>query len=163
MLAKQKARRIRHAQSRLPARNSAPACNTRSHTRTMAEVAIRSRTNTRSRKRMSQLTCATPAKHNKTKRSENAAAVEQRRNSRHLKQTTQKLSNLEIEVHQVMEVMDEQTGQLLNYKQLMLVPKYNKNWSTSSANEFRRLANGVGGRMNNPTNTIRFIRRKDIP
>ena len=62
-----------------------------------------------------------------------------------------------------MGVMDEQTGQLLNYKQLMPDPKYNKNWSTSSANEFGRLANGFGSRINNPTNTIKFIRKKGIP
>ena len=42
-------------------------------------------------------------------------------------------------------------------------PKYKKNWSTFSANEFGRLANGVRGRIKNSTNTIRFIRRKDIP
>ena len=62
-----------------------------------------------------------------------------------------------------MAIMDEHKGWLLNYKQLMRDPKYKKNYSTSSANEFGRLANGVGGRINNPTNTIRFIRRKDIP
>ena len=62
-----------------------------------------------------------------------------------------------------MAVMDEQTGRLLDYKHLMKDPKYKKNWSTSSANEFGRLDNGVGGRIKNPTNTIRLIRRKDIP
>ena len=62
-----------------------------------------------------------------------------------------------------MAVMDEQTGRLLNYKQLMRYPKYKKIWSTLSANEFGRLANGVGGRIKNPTNTIKFIRKKDIP
>ena len=112
---------------------------------------------------MSQLTRATPDKRNKKTRPENAAAVEQRRNSRHLRQTTQKINNLEIELHQAMAVLDEQTGQLLNYNQLMQDPKYKKNWSTSSANEFGRLANGVEGCIKNPTNTIRFIRRKDIP
>ena len=62
-----------------------------------------------------------------------------------------------------MAVMDEQTVRLLNYKHLMRDPKYKKNWSTSSANEFGRLSNGVGGRIKNPTNTIKFIRKKDIP
>ena len=123
MLAKNKARRRRHAQTRSTVRKSAPACNTKSHTRKMAEAASRSIPNTISSKRMSQLTRVTPANHNKTPRPENAAAVEQRRNSRHLKQTTQKLINLEIEVHQAMAVMDEQTGRLLNYKQLMRDPK----------------------------------------
>ena len=68
---------------------------------------------------MSQFTRTTPAKRNKTTRPENAAAVEQRRNSRQLKHTTQKINDLEIELHQAMVVMDEQTGRLLNYKQLM--------------------------------------------
>ena len=62
-----------------------------------------------------------------------------------------------------MAVMDEHTGRLLNYKQLMREPKYKKNCSTSSANEFGPLANGVGGRIKNPTNTIKFIKKKDIP
>ena len=62
-----------------------------------------------------------------------------------------------------MAVMDEQTGRLLNYNKLMRDPKYKKNCSTSSENEFGRLTNGVGGRIKNPTNTIKFIIRKDIP
>ena len=163
MLAKNKACRRRHAQSRPTVINSAPISNTRSHTRTMTDAVSGSRPNTRSIKRIYQLTRATPAKRNKMTQPENAAAAEQSRDSRHLKQTTQKLNNLEIELHQAMAVMDEQTGQLLNYNQLMRDPKYKKNWRTSSANEFGRLANGVGGSTKNPTNTIRFIRRKDTP
>ena len=41
-------------------------------------------------------------------------------------------------------------------------PRYKKNWSTSSENEFGRLANGVGSRIKKPTNTIKFIKNKDI-
>ena len=163
MLAKHKARIRRHAQTRSTVSDNAPTHNTQSQTEIMTEAASRGRPNTRSSKHMSQLTRATPDKRNKTTRSENAAEVEQCRNRRHLKQTTQKLSNLEIEVHQEMSVMDEQTGRLLNYKQLMRDPKYKKNWSTPSANEFGCLANGVGGILKNPTNTINFIRRKYIP
>ena len=62
-----------------------------------------------------------------------------------------------------MAVMDEETGQLLNYRQLLRSAKYKKQWSISSANEFGWLANGVGNRIKNPTNTIQFIRKKDIP
>ena len=54
----------------------------------------------------------------------NAEAVEERRKRKHLRQTKQKTNNLEIEVHQAMAVMDEQTGRLLNYKQLIRDPKY---------------------------------------
>ena len=62
-----------------------------------------------------------------------------------------------------MAIMDKETGQLLNYRQLLRSAKYKKQWSISSANEFGWLANGVGNRIKNPTNTIQFIRKKDIP
>ena len=51
-------------------------------------------------------------------------------------------------------VMDKQSGRILNYRQLLCNPSYRGEWSLSSANEFGRLANGVGGRIKNPTNTI---------
>ena len=73
------------------------------------------------------------------------------------------MNRLENEVHEAMAVMDAETGKLLNYKQLMQNPKYRKNWGISSANEFGRLANGVGGRTKNPTNTIKFIRKDKVP
>ncbi len=56
-----------------------------------------------------------------------------------------------------MAVMDADTGKLLNYRQLMRSMKYREAWSLSSANKFGRLANGIGGRIKNPTNTIEFI------
>ena len=61
-----------------------------------------------------------------------------------------------------MAVMDEETGRLINYKQLMRDPKYKKHWSTFSKNEFGHLYNGVGGRIKKPTNTIKLIRKKDV-
>ena len=61
-----------------------------------------------------------------------------------------------------MAVMDAETGKLLNYRQLMRDPKYKKQWSVSSANEFGRLANGVGGRIKG-TNTIKFVAKNDVP
>ena len=70
---------------------------------------------------------------------------------------------MENEVHQAVAVMDKQTGKLMNYRQLLNHPEYKKGWNLSSANEFGRLANGIGGRTKNPTNTIKFIRRQDIP
>ena len=61
-----------------------------------------------------------------------------------------------------MTVMDAESGKLLNHKQLMRHPKYRGKWQVLSANEFGRLANGVGGRIKG-TNTITFIRMKDVP
>eukprot|EP00956_Cyclotella_meneghiniana_P014612 scaffold21966_cov36-Cyclotella_meneghiniana.AAC.2 len=38
-----------------------------------------------------------------------------------------------------------------------------KEWQVSAADEFGRLAQGVGGRIKNPTDTFTFIREEDIP
>eukprot|EP00804_Cyclotella_cryptica_P008100 CCRYP_004591-RA/>CCRYP_004591-RA protein AED:0.17 eAED:0.17 QI:0/0/0/1/0/0/4/0/815 len=51
---------------------------------------------------------------------------------------------------------------MLNYRQLLRHPDYNADWTLSSANEFGRLANGVGGRVKG-TNTITFIPKAAVP
>jgi hypothetical protein len=53
-------------------------------------------------------------------------------------------------------------GQYLNYRQLIREPKHNEIWSTSAANKFGRLAQGVGGRVKG-TNTIFFIFKDQVP
>jgi hypothetical protein len=53
-------------------------------------------------------------------------------------------------------------GQYLNYRQLIRDPKHKEIWSTPAANEFRRLAQGVGGRVKG-TNTIFFICKDQVP
>jgi hypothetical protein len=62
-----------------------------------------------------------------------------------------------------MAVMDEDTGKLLNYCQLMQSTKYRDAWSLSLANKFGRLANGMGGHIKNLTNTIQFIHQHEVP
>jgi hypothetical protein len=62
-----------------------------------------------------------------------------------------------------MAIMDADTGKLLNYRQLMQSTKYQDAWSLSSANKFGRLANGVGGCIKHPTNTIQFIHQHEVP
>ena len=69
---------------------------------------------------------------------------------------------MENEVHQALAVMDAETGKVLNYRQLMQSTKHKETWSKSLANEFGRLANGVGGRIK-VTNTIKFIHKRDVP
>ena len=61
-----------------------------------------------------------------------------------------------------MAVMDTETGKLLNYKQLLKHPKYKGKWKISSADELSRLTQGVGRKVKG-TNTITFIRMKDVP
>ncbi len=83
--------------------------------------------------------------------------MKQQWHQRGLVHLTRCITRLENKVHQAMAVMDKDTGKLLNYRQLMNSPKYKKAWSLSAANEFGQLANGIGGRIKNPTNTIEFI------
>jgi hypothetical protein len=52
------------------------------------------------------------------------------------KQFWKSLKEIDIQVEQAMAVLDQETGKLLNYRQLLKSPKYNKKWSISSANEF---------------------------
>eukprot|EP00804_Cyclotella_cryptica_P006129 CCRYP_010734-RA/>CCRYP_010734-RA protein AED:0.34 eAED:0.34 QI:0/0/0/1/0/0/2/0/327 len=58
--------------------------------------------------------------------------------------------------------MEKSTGKMLNYCQLIQHPTLCDEWTLSSANEFGRLAQGVGGRIKG-TNTIRFIAKSHIP
>jgi len=67
------------------------------------------------------------------------------------------------EVQKALAVMNKDTGKMLNYSQLMQNPGYKQQWNLSSANKFGQLANGIGGRIDNPTNTIKFIRKEEVP
>jgi hypothetical protein len=149
----------RRAAAKAAVSANAPARNTRSQTKAAAAPPS---SRTRASKRVSRLVKPTVSTRNTTRR-EQASAVELKRDKRQLRRLTKRIKQLESEVHQAMAVMDADTGKLLNYRQLIRDPKYQKEWSTSSANEFGRLANGVGGRIKAPTNTIKFIRRSDIP
>jgi len=50
----------------------------------------------------------------------------------------------------------------MNYRQLLKDPKHAKVWAHSAANEFGRLAQGVGTRIKG-TNTIHFIQKNQVP
>ena len=55
------------------------------------------------------------------------------------------LNKVEQDIERALAVMDHDSGKMMNYHQLRKHPKFNKAWTTSSANEFGRLASGVGG------------------
>ena len=58
-------------------------------------------------------------------------------------------------------VLDEETGELLQYKQLLKNPKYRETYMKAAGNEVGRLAQGYGKIKG--TNTIFFIKPEDIP
>ena len=59
-------------------------------------------------------------------------------------------------------VLDQDTGELLEYRRLLKHPRFEQVWNKSAADEFGRLAQGIGGRIKG-TNTMRFIKKHDIP
>ena len=59
-------------------------------------------------------------------------------------------------------LIDDETGQTLEYKQLISDPKTKALWSTSAANEFGRLAQGIDDHVIG-TDTIKLITVKDLP
>jgi hypothetical protein len=59
-------------------------------------------------------------------------------------------------------VLDQETGNLLEYRQLLTHPRFKEIWNKSAADEFGRLAQGIGGRVKG-TDTIQFIHKHDVP
>jgi hypothetical protein len=59
-------------------------------------------------------------------------------------------------------VMDDETGELMEYRQLMKNAKYKENWGRAFGNEIGRLAQGIQGRVKG-TNTFYFIKQNQIP
>ena len=61
-------------------------------------------------------------------------------------------------------VTDPHTGKQLEYKQLINHPDHElrRTWQRSCANEFGRLAQGVGGRIDG-TETIKFLHHHEMP
>ena len=74
------------------------------------------------------------------------------------------MKQIENEIGQAMAVLDQDTGKLLNYCQLLQHPdpELCKAWRNFAVNEYGPLADRVGGRVKE-TRTIRFIRKQDLP
>jgi hypothetical protein len=64
--------------------------------------------------------------------------------------------------HMANSVIDPNTGEELEYRQLIKRDAYRDIWTRSYANELGRLAQGVGDRIQG-TNTIFFIRKDQVP
>lgn len=134
--------------------NAPPAMSTRSRV-AAAKAAPTKPTRTTRVSRLRQPTISS-----KKKQHQALAAILQSPKKR--KQFWKTLKEIDVQVEQAMAVLDQETGKLLNYRQLLKSPKYNKEWSISSANEFGRLLNGVGKRVTG-TNTMRAILESEVP
>ena len=72
------------------------------------------------------------------------------------------LANRKFPIEMLSAVLDEDTGELLEYRHLMKNPKYREIWGHAYGNELGRLAQGLEGRVAG-TDTFFFINKKDIP
>ena len=52
---------------------------------------------------------------------------------------------------------------MFEYRQLLKHNKLKNTWNYSAENEYGRRAQGIGGRIKNPTNTIVFVRKEQVP
>ena len=59
-------------------------------------------------------------------------------------------------------VLDNDTGDLLEYRQLIKAPKHEMLWRGQHGKEIGRLAQGLEGVVEG-TETMKFIRRDDVP
>ena len=59
-------------------------------------------------------------------------------------------------------VLNEETGEIMDYRQLMESPKYRKLYKNSYSKELGRLAQGIPDVVK-ATNTIFFIDKADVP
>ena len=104
-MSQKKRKQCRVAAAHTAPKSTTPAANTRSKTKSDAPPATRTRAS--------------------MKNLGNAAAVTKMNNSvrKYARGLTKKMEQIEHEVHQAMAVMDEETSQLLNYRQLLCSAK----------------------------------------
>jgi hypothetical protein len=59
-------------------------------------------------------------------------------------------------------INNKETGEYLNYQQLIWYPKHRETWERSAANIFGRLAQGLKNGRVTGTNTIHFIHKEKV-
>ena len=62
----------------------------------------------------------------------------------------------------IVSVLNEETGELMEYRHLIFNPKYSELWQNSYGNKLGRLAQGMPGRVEG-TDIIFFVHKKDVP
>jgi hypothetical protein len=107
-----KCKQRRVAAAHLAPKSTTPAAKTRSKTKSDAPPATRTRASTKNIG-----SAAVVTKMNKTM-------------CKYARGLTKKMEQIENKVHQAMAIIDKETGQLLNYRQLLRSAKYKKQWSS---------------------------------
>ena len=79
-----------------------------------------------------------------------------------LKLSPQSLASRKFPLEMLNAVLDEDTGELMEYRALMKKPKYSKLYEESYAKELSQLTQGIPGKVTG-TNTIFFINKAKVP
>ena len=79
-----------------------------------------------------------------------------------LKLSPRRLASRRFPAEMLNAVLDEETGELMEYRRVMKNPKYRELYAQSYSKELGRLAQGIPGKVEG-TNTIFFIDRADVP
>ena len=72
------------------------------------------------------------------------------------------LASRHFSVEMINAVLNKEIGELMDYRQVMKCPKYQKIYARFYIKELGRLAQGIPGVVNG-TNTIFFINKTDVP
>ena len=80
----------------------------------------------------------------------------------HLNLSPKNLASRRFPLEMLNAVLDEDTGELMEYRALMKNPKYSKLYGQSYAKELGRLAQGIPGKVTG-TNTMFFINKSEVP
>ena len=79
-----------------------------------------------------------------------------------LRLSPKNLASRRFPVEMINAVLNEETGDLMEYRQVMKFPKYQKLYAKSYSKELGRLSQGIPGVVNG-TNTIFSIEKNDVP
>ncbi len=100
--------------------------------------------------------------HSRPRRSERHAAISQLTDFAAAMQIMENETKSETAFKRANAIFDAKTNTGLKYRKLITHPDYQAAWNKSSANEFGRLAQGVGDRIKG-TDTIFFVNKTEIP
>ena len=79
-----------------------------------------------------------------------------------MKLSPKKLASRRFTIEMIKAVLNEETGKLMEYRQIMKNPKYRQLYAASYSKELGRLAQGMPGKAEG-TNTIYFIDKANAP
>ena len=105
---------------------------------------------------------STPAQNTRSKRTMSQDIILNMINIHKPNMTARQAASRKFPKEALAAVLNEETGELMEYRHLLANPKYRATWSKAYGKEIGRLAQGIPGEVEG-TNTITFIDKSHIP